>query len=478
MSLRYSYLARFGLAVFMAALADALLYGEFTGLTLALYGLCLTVALVLMRPDVRRDHRSLAGLLGVAALLLSLVEAPGTLAILLLPPALFLVALLPRAPADLDAWRGFGAALLRGLVLPVHLGVDLMQVRRRFKAGPPLLRVLGLLVLPVTGGLLFTFLFAEANPLVGQALAALHLLGWFEGLTGDRLLLWGHALLFAYGLFRPVCLPWRRHRAVRPLALPGVSIASVRLSLVLFNLLFAVENGLDLAFLWQGAALPEGVTLADYAHQGAYPLIVTALLAGAFALIMLRPGTAAAGDPLLRRLLLLWVGQNMLLVASSMRRTMAYIEAYSLTEWRLLALVWMALVALGLGLICWRLFRGRSGAWLINANALAAGVTVLTFLLFVDPAAVAAAWNTTHNFEVTGAGAPIDWGYLDELDDAALLPLIALERTAADPVVRDQAGSLRATIWHRLETRQGRPATWSFRGARRLAAARDLLAAH
>ena len=61
------------------------------------------------------------------------------------------------------------------------------------------------------------------------------------------------------------------------------------LSLAAFNLIFALQNGLDIFFLWSGAPLPEGMTLAEYAHRGAYPLIATALLAGLFVLVTMRP---------------------------------------------------------------------------------------------------------------------------------------------------------------------------------------------
>jgi hypothetical protein len=74
------------------------------------------------------------------------------------------------------------------------------------------------------------------------------------------------------------------------------------LSLVTFNTIFAVENVLDTVFLWRGAGRPSGVTMADYAHRGAYSLIVTALLAGVFVLLALRLGSAAAARTRVRRL--------------------------------------------------------------------------------------------------------------------------------------------------------------------------------
>ena len=122
-------------------------------------------------------------------------------------------------------------------------------------------------------------------------------------------------------------------------------------SLMLFNALFALQTVLDLAYLWGGATLPDGMSHAEYAHRGAYPLIVTALLAAGFVLIAMRPGGPAEQSRLIRPLVLLWTGQNILLVISSMLRLDLYVAAYSLTYLRLAAFIWMVLVATGLLLI-------------------------------------------------------------------------------------------------------------------------------
>ncbi|RZM10675.1 MAG: DUF4173 domain-containing protein [Sphingomonas sp.] len=95
---------------------------------------------------------------------------------------------------------------------------------------------------------------------------------------------------------------------------------------------------------------------------------------------------------MVRRLLLLWIAQNVLLVASSALRLVDYIDVYSLTVLRIAALAWMALVAVGLVLVCWRLLAGRSAAWLVNANALAAAATLVAANA-VDLGAIAARWN-------------------------------------------------------------------------------------
>src|SRR3546814_4901178 len=81
-----------------------------------------------------------------------------------------------------------------------------------------------------------------------------------------------------------------------PSGLPRVPTGTLVLSLATFNAVFALQNALDIAFLWSGAALPGHVTLAEYAHRGAYTLIATALLAGLFVLVVLRPGEARSEE--------------------------------------------------------------------------------------------------------------------------------------------------------------------------------------
>jgi len=142
--------------------------------------------------------------------------------------------------------------------------------------------------------------------------------------------------------------PAVKARVPRELSFGLVTAQSVTTSLVLFNAMFALQTGLDLTYLWSGAALPAGMTHAEYAHRGAYPLVATALLAGGFAL-MSRP--FAAESRLVRGLLLAWVGQNVALVISSLYRLDMYVAEYGLTYLRVHAGIWMVLVAVWLAFV-------------------------------------------------------------------------------------------------------------------------------
>ena len=128
-------------------------------------------------------------------------------------------------------------------------------------------------------------------------------------------------------------------------------------------------------------------------------------------------------------------------------------------------------MALGLVLIGWRILAGKSARWLVNANALAAGI-VLTVCATVDLGATAAAYNVR-------AQRPedIDLCYLQEVGDGALLPVIALERRPMDAATRKVVGYVRQTLYADLTWRQSHWGSWTPRGGRRLAAARAQLGA-
>ncbi|MET0530258.1 MAG: DUF4173 domain-containing protein, partial [Microvirga sp.] len=185
-------------------------------------------------------------------------------------------------------------------------------------------------------------------------------------------------------------------------------------SLVLFNLLFTVQTMLEAAYLWGGASLPEGMNYATYAHRGSYPLIATALLAAAFVLVAMRPGGGGEQSPVIRRLVYLWVGQNVLLVISSILRLELYVDVYSLTLLRVAAFIWMLLVAVGLILIVARIALRRSNGWLVGANVLALALTLYT-CSFVNFAAVIANHNLSYRHEITPNASKPDMAYIREL---------------------------------------------------------------
>jgi hypothetical protein len=276
---------------------------------------------------------------------------------------------------------------------------------------------------------LCSVLFAQANPLIARWLDAIDLAIIFDHLSFWRIAFW----LIAASLVWPfVFMRLQRpsapakgatEPAVAQDAGAGISsrylgMASILRSLILFNALFAVQTVLDLAFLWRGVA-PEGMSYASYAHRGAYPLIVTALLAAAFVIIALRPGSAPSRSTLVRGLVYLWVAQNVMLVISSILRLDLYVDVYSLTYWRISAFVWMVLVAIGLVLIVARIALDRSTAWLIRANLVALALTLYA-CAYVNFAGLIADYNLRHSAEVRKTGYALDRSYTMRLGPHAI----------------------------------------------------------
>lgn len=430
-SLTYKY----AVALAVIAIGDWLFWQHKAfGSGLGAFAAILSLAALAGRPAILRDR------LGMVAWVVSLVFSgalildPSLIAWLLFGSSLGIAILKLRTGPFDDAWKWFQRLAWQTATSSVLPLLDLIRISavtgkmrikgrrpRRFSARS----ATATLALPLIGTGIFLLLFADANPVIRS---------WFEGrvsvddLSILRLFLWGFLLLFAWNALRP-----RLARRLIPsfdgtgdVRIPGVSVASVTLSLIMFNALFALQNAMDVAWLWGLVPLPADMTLADYAHRGAYPLILTALLAGLFVLVTLRPGSQTAAMPRIRWLVIAWVAQNILLVASSALRTIDYVEAYSLTLLRIAAFEWMALVALGLGFILWRVLAGKSGPWLINANAAALAV-LLSVAAFVDHGTIVARWNTTHAREVGGKGVHLDLCYMRSLGSPALLPLVELE---------------------------------------------------
>lgn len=467
---RFRFLAKLAAAAGVVAAGDILLYGFEGGSVIGVFALLWLAVLMIARPTVWRSAGGCIAL-GCAALYgLALVLEPGLLACALFLAAIGSAALLVR--------HVFGNALLWGLRLgvlgllsPIGQLSDLGRVMRLpGRSGSTSARGLVMnLVLPLAGGAVFLSLFASANPVLGQALEAVEVPD--TGTLVLHMMLWTVIVGFVWPTLRPRSLRLAGGAWNLFPRLPDPPVTSAIITLGVFNAVFALENVLDIVFLWSGAPLPGDITLADYAHRGAYTLIATALLAGLFVLVVLRPGARHASHPWVRGLVLAWVAQNVLLVASSILRLADYIAAYSLTELRIAAMAWMVLVGGGLMLIGWRFLTNKSAAWLINSNALAAGLALTGFAI-VDSGAVAARWNVDHPSELVA----LDLCYLERLDSAALIPLIELRDKAENPELRDRAVFLSRSAFDDLAERQADWQAWTLRGAWRLAKAEAMLA--
>ena len=433
----------------LAALADWLFYGHGIGISAAIFAVAVASGSMLAN-SASLNRRQLL---------------PAT--------ALLLVALVP-------AIEEFNAASLTFIVLALGVGLLLTTNRDRHRlperaaalcdlylVGPfrlfrnaiaafnlPALRTgFAVWLIPIVLGGIFMFLLVSANPLLEKWISLLNPGNTASYISFGRVLFWAVALSMVWPFIH---VRWSGKRempasladaAALARAIPSdqtdfFGVATILRSLILFNLLFAVQTGLDVAYLWGSASLPADISYASYAHRGAYPLIVTALLAAGFVLAAMRPGGPAEQSRVIRPLVYLWVAQNVLLVLSSILRLDLYVQIYLLTWWRVAAFIWMGLVALGLVLILARIVLNRSNDWLIRANLITL-TSALYICSLVNFAAVIADYNVGHSREAAGKGVWIDMNYLFSLGPQALP---AIDRAIAirgfDPTLVSRRGCL------------------------------------
>jgi hypothetical protein len=434
---RHSFRWKLGALVALTGLADFLFYDQLVGWTLGLFGLLLTAAVLLFNPGLSRRPETpvvLALTLGQCVLL---TDRSNPLSILLLVAGLVSLAVLARGGWGRDArlWAGRLAIFWLWLLRPLLKAcVGWQRCRARHPRVNGVARVVRGWFLTVVLSVVFVALFTAANPIVTRWVESIDLGGLGRLLFPPRMLFWLAVFCLCLAVVRPRIKRlniWRAAPAPEPVAEAPEGLlewaftrGSVLRALIAFNLLFALQTAMDLAYLWGGRSLPEGITYAEYAHKGAYPLIATALLAGVFALIAQEAGPEVSRSRAVRGLLYAWVGQNVLLVVSSIYRTDLYVEIYALTYLRVAAFIWMGLVAAGL---CWIVLRGilgKSSLWLLNANALTL-LAVLNAVSFADIGGLAAGYNVMHCKEVTGTGVALDYPYLLEIGRPALPALRA-----------------------------------------------------
>ena len=456
-------------ALGLAALADWLFYGEDLGVSVAVFTVALTCGTLIANPFSRERRRIVSAGVILVAGLIPVVEELGSMSFILLVLALA-TSIAIVTGSDLSGPRSRLVAL-RDLLLtgPYRLVRDVVGGFH----GPSVMTSMAMWFVPLALGAIFVALFASANPLIAQWIDLLGPGNAANHVSVVRLLFWLAALSIVWPF---VHIRWRR-KVVRDAAADQAFVharhasagwdhvfgpATILRSLVLFNLLFAVQSVLDMTYLWGKATLPAGLTYAAYAHRGAYALTIATLLAACFALVAVKPGAADTEPRLVRPLVYLFVAQNIVLVASSIFRLKLYVETYLLTYWRITAFVWMLLVALGLVFILARIALERSNEWLvrINLTALAAAFYLCSL---TNLAALISDYNVAHSREARGNGVWLDTCYLASLGPQALP---AIDKAIQMGKFNSDLLSRRDRLLERQSHDMASWRTWSFRSWR------------
>ncbi len=419
---------RAGVLLALVALGDALIWQVMPGLSLAVFGAALVLAAVLVGAP-RMSLQAQAHIVGATTLALCpLVELVQPLSLLVSVSGLSAILAVLAGLKPHQLWRGVLRLWPMGVRQTVVDGATSLQGHETVDVPAAIGGWLMRWLMPLVLGLVFVLLLLAANPVAER---------WVEDVSFqsanlpqlDRMAFWLCLVPIAWTALRLSAMHERlravpRARKFGPRRQGLINPDSVSRALVLFNAVFAVQTAMDLVYLYGGLGLPEGITYAEYAHRGAYPLVVTGLLAGGFALLSRR---WVQGDMMLRVLLMAFVGQNAALVVSSLVRLEMYVEVYGLTHLRLSAAIWMGLTAAGLGLILWQVWQGLDNSWLLLRGG---GMTaaVLYVCCFISFDAIIARYNLTHDVAE-------DFHYICKLGDSAQPVLAAHGRLCSAPQV-------------------------------------------
>ncbi|HWZ37563.1 MAG TPA: DUF4153 domain-containing protein [Bradyrhizobium sp.] len=419
--------AKLAITLGLAALADWLFYDQRIGISMTIFAIALFAGSWLGNlAGLNWRRTTTAALVLFVALVPAVEELNGLTFLFIVAGLAYGISILTNPDLKQLFLGRLGAFRDLYLIGPFRLAGDLIRMLSAWD----LTGGFAMWLVPIIFGAIFVLLFASANPLIERWISLLDPKEATSHVNLARTLFW----VFVLSVIWPfIHVRWRRKKErtaapVEPVAdnaeprgntLGLFGKDAILRSLILFNLLFAVQTVLDAAYLWGNATLPPDVTYASYAHRGAYPLIVTALLAAGFMLAAMRPGGHAEKSPVIRPLLYLWVAQNVMMVASCILRLHLYVETYLLTMMRVAAFVWMLLVAVGLVLIVARIILEQSNRWLIRMNLISLAATLYVCALINFPAIIAD-YNVTHSKEASGKGVNLDTNYLYELGPQAL----------------------------------------------------------
>jgi len=415
----------------LVALADFLFYDYDIGWVLGFFGCLLVGAFSLHNSALLKSRMAVVIVLFTLGQCFLLFEKSSDLSFVLMILGLVSLSLLRRDDWKKDAgqWGRLCFFSLLRFMGPLN---RLSRGYKRYVYKHPSQNILQTFFrgwfLPIFLSLVFLYLFARANPIMMDWLDNIDIKILFSVLSFWRVVFWVIVASLVVLVIRPrLKLSGCKNKGsvsvksndIRDFARWVFTKDAVLRSLVIFNLMFALQTFMDVNYLWAEGALPEGVSYAQYAHKGAYPLIVTALLAALFALVTQSAKEEISGSKIISGLMYLWIGQNVFLVFSAIYRTSLYVEIYALTYMRVAAFIWMGLVACGLIWIILRGALGKSNRWLINANVLTL-LTVLYITSFVNVGGVIAHYNVAHSKEVSGKGVALDVTYLREMGTVAI----------------------------------------------------------
>ena len=419
----------------MTALADFCLWRESPRLSVGLLAIGAAGIILANRPGMRWTGRAvfMVALLCAAAVQ-SAIDLCFSNLLVLLALTLALAGETYYEPLR-RGWSRWSEAMWTMVKTPgrwISLIKEIGRETRRIGPRPPAsFRKIARTVWIVLPGVVVTLLFA-AILCNGNALFAKLTDNWAEalwdGILGLRLsfwrcCFWGLVAWVALPLLWPSPAPTRERIWTREMPrLPELtSSRTARLqsavTLGLLNALFCCVNTIDVLYLWARQKLPADVSYSAFVHQGTASLIMAAIFSAILLAGMFQQAPNVSAWKPLRLLGLVWIAQNLMLLAGVLLRVKLYVDALDLTVVRVNLVFFLALVATGFVLLAIHVWRQRTLGWLLHANMLATFFLFYT-VQFLDTEGFVARYNVNLWLDSKGTR-ELDLRYLERLGPPA-----------------------------------------------------------
>jgi uncharacterized protein DUF4153 len=285
-----------------------------------------------------------------------------------------------------------------------------------------------LFIVPAIVTLIFVFVYRAANPIFEKFTDKIS----FDFISFNWCLFTLFGFFFVFGLFKQYAIRKVNEadsqspdtlQTITPeqhllsdfgkhLSVPNELLTGIIL-FVMLNLVLLCVNGLDVFYMWVAARLPEGITLAEYLHDGADTLIFSIIMAIAVILFVFRGYLNFFENNKWPKILAYtWIAQNVLLVITTANRNWWIIESTGLTRKRIGVYVYLLLCLVGLATTFIKVMQRKSNWFLFRKNA---WVFYAVFIIscFVNWDELIVNYNCKHFKE-------LELGYIDRSYQAGL----------------------------------------------------------
>jgi hypothetical protein len=217
----------------------------------------------------------------------------------------------------------------------------------------------------------------------------------------------------------------------------------ITVMLFLLNLLLLFINVTDFLYISGALDLPEEITPSEMVHQAIGSLIFSIVVA--MALLMFIFKNKQEGSPVTKWLFIfsiIWAGQNLILIFTSVNKNLEYIELFDLTYKRIGVLIYLLLSVIGLIFVLIKLFKEKSN-WFVLKRTSFTFYLVLLGCSCINWPVVITNFNLNQSLE---RGFVADAEYLIYLDDRNLEVLCVFAEKHSDLFSPDEIYALHSRI--------------------------------